>query len=518
MHKIGDITFQVEIRENKTQVSYEKQYVEFLKNQLLPKVEVVFDKWSIAYPKLKCTIEEIEIEIKQEEFNAEELQKKLLQQIIKQLAKVNVQNPEQTKDIKVAIRLKPSIFKAFIQYIETGILPNYVTVKQIKEWLRKEQKHTEKQTIQIKNIVIKNYKALQRIANAYKEKGEKELLKKILKTTIEINQESFLKKLINRIQENLEITIAEKQKKAWNKTLIKTKTIKEIAETIVEIIKAKTTKKALSQTEKVQIQLRIVQAILQYESTKQIEVNIIEDIKIQTIKKLRTKTEEEKEIRKTDRKNQKTKEEEKQQKIKKITKEETRTRETDKKINKITNEKEEKIKAIEKQKQQEKEIKITTEKAGIILLHPFIKELFKRMGILTEKQKIKDTNKAAIILHYIATGKEEAMDLEMSLEKILLGIPQAEIFTESQKLTEKEKQECDELLVAVIQHWKIYKSKAINTLRAMFIQRYATIEKTETKIKIEVEKQAQDLLLDKLPWGIEMIKLPWIKQIIYTKW
>lgn len=514
MHKIGDISFQVEIQENKTQVSYEKQYAEFLKNQLLPKVEVVFDKWSIAYPKLKCTIEEIEIEIKQEEFKAEELQKKLLQQIIKQLAKVNVQNPELSKDIKVTISQKPSIFKAFIQYIETGILPNYVTVKQIKEWLQKEQKQTEKQTTQIKNIVTKNYKALQRIANAYKEKGEKELLKKILKTTIEINQETFLKKLINKTQENLEITITEKEKKAWNKTLIKAKTIKEIAETIAEIIKEKTIKKVLSQAEKEQIQLRIVQAILQYESTKQIEVNITEDIKTQITKKSKIKIEEEKEKRETDKKNQKIKEE-KQQKIKKTTKEkETKQNKEEKE----RNEKKEKIKGTEKEKQQEKEIKITTEKAGIILLHPFIKELFKRMEILTENQKIKDTNKAAIVLHYIATGNEEAMDLEMSLEKILLGIPQAEILTEPQKLTKKEKQECDELLVAVIQHWQIYKSKAINTLRAMFLQRYATIEKTETKIKIEVEKQAQDLLLDKLPWGIEMIKLPWIKQIIYTKW
>jgi len=516
MHKIGDISFQVEIQENKTQVSYEKQYAEFLKNQLLPKVEVVFDKWSIAYPKLKCTIEEIEIEIKQEEFKAEELQKKLLQQIIKQLAKVNVQNPELSKDIKVAISLKPSIFKAFIQYIETGILPNYVTVKQIKEWLKKEQEYTEKQTAQIKKIVKKDNKALQRITNVYKEKTHKEILKKILKTTIEINQETFLKKLINKIQENLKITIAEKEKKEWIKTLIKTKKIKEIAETIEKKIKEKVNIKALSQTEKEQLQIRIVQAILQYESTKQIEENITEDIKIQIIKKSKTEIEEEKEIRATDKKNNKITKEEKEQKEQKNKK---TTKEKETKQNKQErNEKKEKIKRIEKQKQQEKEIKITTEKAGIILIHPFIKELFKRMGVLTENKEIKNTNKAAVILHYIATGNEEAMDIEMSLEKIILGIPQAEILTKPQKLTEKEKQQCDELLVAVIQHWKIYKSKAITTLRAMFIQRYATIEKTETKIKIEVEKQAQDILLDKLPWGIEMIKLPWLKQIIYTKW
>jgi hypothetical protein len=35
---------------------------------------------------------------------------------------------------------------------------------------------------------------------------------------------------------------------------------------------------------------------------------------------------------------------------------------------------------------------------------------------------------------------------------------------------------------------------------------------------LQVEQKAVDVLLNTLPWGIGVIKLPWMKEILHTEW
>jgi hypothetical protein len=55
-------------------------------------------------------------------------------------------------------------------------------------------------------------------------------------------------------------------------------------------------------------------------------------------------------------------------------------------------------------------------------------------------------------------------------------------------------------------------------LQQTFIQRFAKLSKQEDAWILQVEQVAFDMLLQKLPWGYGMIKLPWMQYILRTEW
>ncbi|AXG71523.1 hypothetical protein KORDIASMS9_03780 [Kordia sp. SMS9] len=163
-------------------------------------------------------------------------------------------------------------------------------------------------------------------------------------------------------------------------------------------------------------------------------------------------------------------------------------------------------------------IEVTTEKAGLILLHPFLSRFFNGVGLLNEDKEFKDIGKACMLLHYLATETEEVTDVELTLEKILLGIPPETIINYQTPLTENEIKLCKELLNAVLEHWQVLKKSTINTLRDLFIKRDGQILLTEDSIKLKIERAAQDVLLEKIPWNISLFRLKWMDKMMHIEW
>jgi hypothetical protein len=85
-------------------------------------------------------------------------------------------------------------------------------------------------------------------------------------------------------------------------------------------------------------------------------------------------------------------------------------------------------------------------------------------------------------------------------------------------LTESEKEECRELLKAIIKHWTVLKSSSIEAIQNTFLLREGKISKQDNKYYIIVERTGFDVLLDGLPWGFHTIKLGWLDHIIYVEW
>lgn len=164
------------------------------------------------------------------------------------------------------------------------------------------------------------------------------------------------------------------------------------------------------------------------------------------------------------------------------------------------------------------EIPLTTEKAGLILLNPFLVQFFTGAKLINEENKITDQGKACMLLHFIATGKEEVTDIELTLEKICLGIPLDTIINYQTPLTDDDKALCEELLQAVIQNWSVLKNSTPNMLRHMFIKREGNITLKTNSIKLIVERYAQDILLDKIPWNISLFKLKWMDKMMHIEW
>ncbi|MDX2246137.1 MAG: contractile injection system tape measure protein [Bacteroidia bacterium] len=158
--------------------------------------------------------------------------------------------------------------------------------------------------------------------------------------------------------------------------------------------------------------------------------------------------------------------------------------------------------------------------AGLVLLHPFLPHLFQALK-LTEQGKFSDENnrhRAIFLIQYLASGKTETPEHELSLNKILCGLPLSVPVEKNLSLTEAETEESEELLQAVLGHWKALKNTGPDGLRYNFLLREGKLTLTSNGWRLVVEQKTQDILLGKLPWGISKIKLSWMPDMLGVDW
>jgi hypothetical protein len=160
------------------------------------------------------------------------------------------------------------------------------------------------------------------------------------------------------------------------------------------------------------------------------------------------------------------------------------------------------------------------ENAGLVLLWPFFSFYFQTLELTKDHKFISKeaASHAAYLLEYLVTGKEEGREHLMSLNKLLCNIPRRQPLAAPVTLTEREKKLSEELLTTAISRWDIIKNTSVEGLRESFLKRKGKIEWTEDKINLTVEPRAYDMLVDKIPWSISVIKLPWIEKALYVKW
>jgi hypothetical protein len=156
--------------------------------------------------------------------------------------------------------------------------------------------------------------------------------------------------------------------------------------------------------------------------------------------------------------------------------------------------------------------------AGLIILHPFLKEMFKSCHLIDENNTLLDKELAAHILHYAATKKENDYEHMMLFEKFLCGIPLQQSIQREIKIEDKHKQQVEEMLDSVVLHWSALKNTSTDILRSEFLQREGKLDWSESNPKLSIERKTQDLLLEKIPWNITIVKIPWIQKLIYTQW
>ncbi|MDO6818884.1 contractile injection system tape measure protein [Zobellia sp. 1_MG-2023] len=159
-------------------------------------------------------------------------------------------------------------------------------------------------------------------------------------------------------------------------------------------------------------------------------------------------------------------------------------------------------------------------KAGMVLLHPFLSKLFRKLKLAEDGafNDFKSQCKAVLLLRFLAGGENMGKDFELLLPKILCGMPANLPLDHTLKLSKKEKKEANNLLKAVIDHWGALGSTSPDGLREGFLIREGKLTKEESGRKLYVEQKAIDVLLDRLPWNLSMIKLPWMKELLYVEW
>lgn len=155
--------------------------------------------------------------------------------------------------------------------------------------------------------------------------------------------------------------------------------------------------------------------------------------------------------------------------------------------------------------------------AGIVLLHPFLPALFERLDVASEGKLIQP-DRALSLLHFLATRETRAPEYALLLPKLLCGLPLDEPVGPPVELTDGEIAEAENLLVTVIGHWEALGDASPDALRGTFLARSGKLSRREDDDLLQVEPQSFDVLLDRLPWGIGAIRLPWMARMLWVEW
>jgi hypothetical protein len=160
--------------------------------------------------------------------------------------------------------------------------------------------------------------------------------------------------------------------------------------------------------------------------------------------------------------------------------------------------------------------------AGIVLLAPFFSQLFKVLE-WTENGAWKTETEMSLavrLIGQIGTGADEDWEYNWVIAKILCGmLPETVIDCE----TPLPKEALDlsvSMMEAAIDQWKVLKSTTPAGLCELFIHRDGKLSRDDegTGWRLQVEKKSQDALLERLPWGISVIRLPWMKDMLLVEW
>ncbi|WP_341328764.1 contractile injection system tape measure protein [Methylotuvimicrobium sp. KM2] len=161
---------------------------------------------------------------------------------------------------------------------------------------------------------------------------------------------------------------------------------------------------------------------------------------------------------------------------------------------------------------------VYVDNAGLVLLHPFLPQLFTVSACLQD-YKIVKTGRALALLHYLATGEPTAHEYDLVLPKVLCNIDLPMPVDTLTELNLEEQSEADELLTAVVKHWGVLRNTSIDSLRGTFILRPGKLlRRGDGDWQLHVEYRSCDILLDSLPWNIATIKLPWMQNLLWVEW
>ena len=158
--------------------------------------------------------------------------------------------------------------------------------------------------------------------------------------------------------------------------------------------------------------------------------------------------------------------------------------------------------------------------AGLILLWPFLGRFFRRLNLVGAKEFIDESSRmrAILLIQYLVTGKKEAPEYELALNKLLCGANLDMEVDMEIDISEEEINLSNSLLTGAITNWEKLKGTRIGTFRETFLQRNGSLYYMNNRWELKVEKKAYDVLLETLPWGIQMIQMSWMKERLVVLW
>lgn len=158
--------------------------------------------------------------------------------------------------------------------------------------------------------------------------------------------------------------------------------------------------------------------------------------------------------------------------------------------------------------------------AGLVILWPFLDPFFTRAGLL-DAHRFADEHapmQAIALLAALAFEDPEPPEFRLPLAKLLCGLAPEADFALERPLRSEQREECDRLLAAVIDHASVLGDMSPASFRATFLRRFGALSIRDGAWLLQVEHAAHDLLLERFPWSWSWVKTPWMPEPLRVEW
>jgi hypothetical protein len=158
--------------------------------------------------------------------------------------------------------------------------------------------------------------------------------------------------------------------------------------------------------------------------------------------------------------------------------------------------------------------------AGLVILWPFLNHFFENLGLVQKGSFLNDDSmqRAVALLQYLASEDPKPPEYLLPLNKLLCGMELEDVFYLETPLTETEMDECNTFLEAVIEQAPILNKMSIAGFRGSFLLRQGILSSRDGASLLRVERETYDVVLDRFPWGMDWVKLPWMTTSLRVEW
>lgn len=163
---------------------------------------------------------------------------------------------------------------------------------------------------------------------------------------------------------------------------------------------------------------------------------------------------------------------------------------------------------------------VYVENAGLVILWPFLGSFFARLGLQEDKRfkASSAAHRAVGLLHHLVSGDLDPAEYQVTLPKLLCGLPLDAVFDFGPPVTQEEAAECQALLTAVIVSAPILREISLDGFRGSFLLRRGVIRAAGGSWLLCVERASYDVVLERFPWGLSWVRLPWMEAPLGVEW
>lgn len=163
---------------------------------------------------------------------------------------------------------------------------------------------------------------------------------------------------------------------------------------------------------------------------------------------------------------------------------------------------------------------IAINNAGLTLINSYLPLLLDRLKCLENDLFVDEQSQlnTAHHLQYLVTGQSETDETHLALNKVLCGLHPTTAIHPGYAHSTAQKELMNGLLKAIISHWPAIGKTSIDGFRGNWLVREGLLTEYEDKWELNVKARAYDLLINKSPFSISMIKLPWMNKVLHVNW